>query len=84
MRILKYVVIAEDGFGSLEGEAAAVVDTLDEAKGFVADPPEVWRGHVRWPHGLHDSQTVTGQSRPRPPWRATLAASPRRRIATSV
>jgi hypothetical protein len=45
-------VIAEDGHGSANGEAALVADTIDEAKGFVADPPEVWRGHVRWPYGL--------------------------------
>lgn len=48
-----FIIVAEDGHGSANGEAVAVVETLDEAKEFVADPPEPWRGHVRFfPYGL--------------------------------
>lgn len=53
MESCKHIIIAEDGFGSMNDEAVAIVDTLDEAREFVANPPAEWRGHVRsWPYGL--------------------------------
>lgn len=48
----KHVIVAEDGFGSADGETAAIVDTLEEAIEFVKDPPAYWRGSESWPYGL--------------------------------
>jgi hypothetical protein len=53
VRTCKYIVLAEDGHGSMNDEAILVVDTLEEAVAFVKDPPPEWRGHVQtWPYGL--------------------------------
>lgn len=49
----RFMVVAEDGFGSANGETVETFDTYGEAAAFVANPPEAWRGHIqRWPFGF--------------------------------